>query len=257
MKLFEACVQPILLYCSEVWSLPQLFKSKDITNFESNYEKVVPNRIQVKYSKYVLGVHKSATNIAILGELGLYPLSLNAFKSSVGYLLHILNVKDNNLIFHSYKDNLLIKDGLFIKLKCFFLEVIGFGHIWDNQATFSKLRTLSAIADKLQNKYFDFWHKLLFNDNRVIGGVTKMPMDTCIHTRKIIKCSVLIDSYLHHVYFHAKDYFTKRRSTLPFGSIYVMGIEAFICIYGKLLFPKQYVHPFFGEPENNLFSLEQ
>ena len=74
MKLFEACVKPILLYCSEVWSLPQLIKVRDITNFESNYEKCVPNRIQVNYSKYVLGVHKSATNIAILGELGLYPL---------------------------------------------------------------------------------------------------------------------------------------------------------------------------------------
>jgi hypothetical protein len=48
--------------------------------------------------------------------------------------------------------------------------VIGFGHIWDNQATFSKLRTVSAITDKFQNRYFDFWHKLLFNDNRVTGG---------------------------------------------------------------------------------------
>jgi hypothetical protein len=63
--------------------------------------------------------------------------------------------------------------------------------------------------------------------------------------------------YLHHVYIHATDYFTKRQSTLPFRGIYVVGIEAFICIYGKLLFPKQYVHPFFGEPENNLLSLEQ
>jgi hypothetical protein len=34
-----------------------------------------------------------------------------------------------------------------------------------------------------------------------------------------------------------------------------VGIEAFICIYGKLLFPKQYVHPFFGEPENNLLQV--
>ena len=87
--------------------------------------------------------------------------------------------------------------------------------------------------------------------------VTKMPMDTCIRTRKIIKCSVLIDSYLHYVYFHARDYFTKRQSTLPFRGIYVMGMEAFICIYGKLLFPKQYVPSFFGELENNLLSLEQ
>ena len=69
----------------------------------------------------------------------------------------------------SNKDNLLIKDELFIKLN-FFLEVIGFGHIWDKQETFSTLRTLSAITDKLQNRYFDFWHKLLFNNNIVIGG---------------------------------------------------------------------------------------
>jgi hypothetical protein len=55
---------------------------------------------------------------------------------------------------------------------------------------------------------------------------------------------------------------TKQNCKIEFGwddiaNIYVVGIEAFICIYGKLLFPKQYVHPFFGEPENNLFSLEQ
>ena len=48
--------------------------------------------------------------------------------------------------------------------------MIGFGHIWDKQETFSMLRTLSAITDKLQNRYFDFWHKLLFNNNIVIGG---------------------------------------------------------------------------------------
>ena len=58
MKLFEAFVKPILLYCSEVWSLPQLIKGRDITNFESDYEKFVPNRIQVKYSKYVQSAPK-------------------------------------------------------------------------------------------------------------------------------------------------------------------------------------------------------
>jgi hypothetical protein len=91
MKLFEACVKLILLYCSEVWSLPQLIKVRDITNFESNYEKFVPNRN--KYSKYVLGVHKSATNIAILGELGLYPLSLNGILLLLEYrLLRMQNI---------------------------------------------------------------------------------------------------------------------------------------------------------------------
>jgi hypothetical protein len=30
IKLFEACVKPIILYCSEVWSLSQLLKGRDI-----------------------------------------------------------------------------------------------------------------------------------------------------------------------------------------------------------------------------------
>jgi hypothetical protein len=84
-----------------------------------------------------------------------------------------------------------------------------------------------------------------------------MPMDTCIRTRKIIKCSILIDSYLHHVYVHAKDYFTERQSTLPFRGIDVVGIEAFICIYGKLLFPKQYVHPFFDLIQGIIYNTYQ
>jgi hypothetical protein len=46
--------------------------------------------------------------------------------------------------------------------------VIGFGHIWDNQTTCSKLITLSAVTEALQKRYLDFLHKLLFNDNRVI-----------------------------------------------------------------------------------------
>jgi hypothetical protein len=62
------------------------------------------------------------------------------------------------------------------------------------------------------------------------GDNSLTPMDTCIRTRKIIKCSILIDSYLHYDYVHAKDYFTKRQSILPFRGIYVVWIETFICI---------------------------
>jgi hypothetical protein len=48
---------------------------------ELKYDSFIPNKIQMKYAKYMLGVHKSATNIAVLAELGLYPLSIAALKS--------------------------------------------------------------------------------------------------------------------------------------------------------------------------------
>ena len=79
IKLFNACVQPILVYCSEVWSLFTLIKGN--VQVELKYDSFIPNKVQMKYAKYMLGVHKSATDIAVLAELGLYPLSIAALKS--------------------------------------------------------------------------------------------------------------------------------------------------------------------------------
>ena len=70
LKLFDTCVKPILLYCSEIWALPLLLKRNDMEELECNYDKFVPNKVQLKMSKYVLGVHKSASNLAVLGDLG-------------------------------------------------------------------------------------------------------------------------------------------------------------------------------------------
>jgi hypothetical protein len=51
---------------------------KDGIDIETRYDSFHPNRIQIKFAKYILGVHKSATNIAVLGELILYPLSIHS-----------------------------------------------------------------------------------------------------------------------------------------------------------------------------------
>ena len=60
--------------------------------------------------------------------------------------------------------------GYSLNSKVFFFRSDRFWTHMGYQTTFSKHRALSAVTDKLQNIYFDFWHKLLFNDNRVIGG---------------------------------------------------------------------------------------
>ena len=100
IKLFNACVQPILLYCSEVWSLFTVIKGN--VNVELKYDSFIPNKVQMKYAKYMLGVHKSATNIAVLAELGLYHFQLQHLNHVI-YWIHLLNSKCycNSLIFHA------------------------------------------------------------------------------------------------------------------------------------------------------------
>jgi hypothetical protein len=109
MKLFDSCVKPILLYWSEIWAMSLIVK--DGIDIETKYDSFHPNRIQIKLAKYILGVHKSAINIAVLGELGLYPLSIQSLKSCINYWLYLVNTQENSLVFYSYKENILLKDG--------------------------------------------------------------------------------------------------------------------------------------------------
>ena len=116
-----------------------------------------------------MGVNKSATNIAVLGDLGWFPLSINAMKSCLGYWFYLLQADECNLIFHTYRDNLSIKEGLsncINKLLC----CINFGHVWENRGTFSEKRCKFAIFNKLKDRYTRHWHQLLFNDERINGA---------------------------------------------------------------------------------------
>jgi hypothetical protein len=77
------------------------------------------------------------TNIAVLSELGLFPLSLCTIKATINYWLHLLSANANSSIYHSYQENTLRKDGLCSKIKLLQAE-IGFTNVWVNQGTFSK-----------------------------------------------------------------------------------------------------------------------
>ena len=58
-----------------------------------------------KIAIFVLGVHKSATNIAVLSELGLFPLLLCTIKATINYWLHLLSANANSSIYHGIARN--------------------------------------------------------------------------------------------------------------------------------------------------------
>jgi hypothetical protein len=53
----------------------------------------------------------------VLSELGLFPLSLCTIKATINYWHHLLSANANSLIYHSYQENTLRKDGLCSKIK--------------------------------------------------------------------------------------------------------------------------------------------
>ena len=53
LKLFETCVKPILVYCSEILSLNIVKSNVDL---ESKYLFMLPVKVQIKFAKALLGV---------------------------------------------------------------------------------------------------------------------------------------------------------------------------------------------------------
>jgi hypothetical protein len=90
----------MLLYCSEIMCLDTLLK--DNVTMESRYFVFQPVKVQIKFAKYVLGVNKTAPHLAVLGELGMIPCSVDAITLCVGFWHHVVNSNPDSLINNMY-----------------------------------------------------------------------------------------------------------------------------------------------------------
>ena len=124
-----------MVYCSEIWSLNIVKSNVDL---ESKYLSMLPVKVQIKFAKTLLGVNKQAVILAVLGELGMYPIYIHAFKSAIAFWLHILKSEDT-LLYKADETNRSLLDSFATKIKIL-LNKLHFSHVWDNQSTFSNKR---------------------------------------------------------------------------------------------------------------------
>lgn len=85
IKLFNNLVVPILRYGSEVWT-PYLMKGLNENNFSHICDSVPVEQVHNKFCKYLLGVHRKASNVAVRGELGRFPLLIELCHSIKNWL---------------------------------------------------------------------------------------------------------------------------------------------------------------------------
>ena len=82
-KIFDSRIVPILCYCSEIWG----------HTYQDQTEK-----IHVNFCKFVLGVSKTASHGAVLGECGRLPLSIHYQKRYVKFWLKLLKSDEGSLL---------------------------------------------------------------------------------------------------------------------------------------------------------------
>ena len=90
LKIFDACITPIILYGSEVWA-PYL--NHDYSKWNSN----LIERLHSQFKKRIIGVNRSTTNGLVRAETGRFPLLSQALSRNLKYLQD-LQQKDNSVL---------------------------------------------------------------------------------------------------------------------------------------------------------------
>ena len=193
LKLFDSCIKPIALYCTEVWIMDVIKISKG--GIEKRFNSITPEKMHIKYLKNMLEVNRGAVNSAVLSELGRYPLYISCLKLMIGFWIHIINSSANSLINISYHANKLIKNGFCQQLEKF-LKDIGFHHVWNNQNTFSKRRLMKSVDNKLQENYVRHWKRTLDENSEVYCSKLRTYKDLK-HTYDLEKYLLLDVDKLH------------------------------------------------------------
>jgi exonuclease III len=106
LKLFLHMVQPIISYGAEIWAASYFQGLKpSAANFIEICEKPVVEKVLLKFAKMTLGVHSKATNAAVRGELGLFPIILTHLKGIVKYLIRLQKMPQNSLIYKCFNES--------------------------------------------------------------------------------------------------------------------------------------------------------
>jgi hypothetical protein len=177
LKLFNALVLPIIRYCCEVWSP---FELKDLSpdNFLNTCEKSLIEKVNNKFCKYLLGIHKYSSNIAAKGELGLHGLLTDCVYHSIKYWLRLVNhnMDKESLVYKCYQENYSSLSSNSTGNWCLHMKNIlnnfEFSNIWINQGIGSCYRSessfLTSLKDKIKLQYESNWeHSIKLNTGKL------------------------------------------------------------------------------------------
>ena len=92
LKVFDHTVKPVLLYSSEVWGMfnmtSKLKKRKNDLIYDLYNDHKI-EKLNLNLCKSILGVGSKASNLAVVGELGRYPLYIDIVISMIKYWIRL------------------------------------------------------------------------------------------------------------------------------------------------------------------------
>ena len=174
LTLVDAMIKPILLYNSDFWGCFKMPKNNPIENL---YNSIL---------KQLIGVHKSTTNVGVLLEVGVVPITIYARKLAIKNWERIRKNKANFMVIESYKESLKEKLPWIIYIKNL-LEENGmlnfFINPYQDKPCFVNKRIFQTLSD--------VYHQNAFACIRQEGSK--------LRTYAVFKTEIGFEKYLTHI----------------------------------------------------------
>ena len=155
-KIFDCRILPILCYGSEIWGY----------RYWHDVE-----RVQTDFCKFVLGVGRSTSSAAVLGECGRLPIAVHYHKRVIKYWLKLIKCDRDTLIYKCYQLQLSMDKQ---NRSCWATEVKhllfrnGFGYAWVHQEVGNEVEFLKSFVQRITDIYKQKWF-LDINESRKLS----------------------------------------------------------------------------------------
>ena len=98
LTLFDTQIKPIILYACEAWADSIKGNIDDVTILTKNKLEI----FQISIFKQILGVSRKTTNLAILLDLGRYPISTYMHYQAIKYFSRLSSINSERLLYEAY-----------------------------------------------------------------------------------------------------------------------------------------------------------
>ena len=124
-------------------------------------------------AKIALNIHKRANKLAVRGEIGMYPLSIEIYKNMIKYFYHLIELaeKGNQIISCGVNECLTLVNN---RGKCWLTSVLYIFNLVGINPDMEQLHLLlnnsvpSSIIDKLQNMFKETFFNEIANSTKLI-----------------------------------------------------------------------------------------
>ena len=190
LMLFDSLIRPIFSYAAEFW-LPFVIPKKGFesqTNILKFWESFNPELLNQKMCRLLLSVHRRGSRLAVLGELGRYPVFIPALRHCIKYQYHINQMDNSSLISIALSDM-----GKNPNIDCWLSRVEKIKALFNLKRLYGKPDRIGLIIDKNIKSKFDRFY--LEEINQIKCGLDGQDHNK-LRFYKTLKGSFKIEPYI-------------------------------------------------------------